>query len=183
MLIEPIQINSTIETSWHKECNGIKSFLSCLKELMNTKILQNYTGEYRGEGLNHEGEKFQGAFSLNYHQVLKSFHIRFHATGISGEVFHSEESTIAPSLMKKWTLWNLNSNAPGLIAHELVEETETAEYTVFKFTYGDPQNTNMFRETITLTVFRDGHIHYLYSWGLPTGDFKERSGAHMYKIS
>ncbi|MGE3387015.1 MAG: hypothetical protein AB7K41_09835 [Bdellovibrionales bacterium] len=90
---------------------------------MNLKeILQNLShlvGTYRGEGINHEGQPFVGSFSLQPLLDGRGFSIAFTATGKDGTVYHKEESTIAPSLNEKLTLWNLNTNMPGLTPHEL----------------------------------------------------------------
>jgi hypothetical protein len=148
---------------------------------MQTDILRNFTGSYIGNGLNHENQKFNGAFSLNYSAELKAFKIVFKASGLQGEIFHYEEPTIAPSLMQKWTLWNLNSNTPGLLAHELTDSKQTDRAHVLTFTFGDISQTNSFRESITLQLNDDQSLEYTYAWGMPGGEFKQRSSVRMSK--
>ena len=83
------------------------------------ETLSKTIGYYQGEGINHEGQPFVGSFSLQPLLDGRGFSIKFTATGKDGTVYHKEESTIALSLNEKLTLWNLNTNMPGLTPHEL----------------------------------------------------------------
>ena len=149
---------------------------------MQTDILKKFVGSYIGVGINHEEQKFNGTFNLQYSAELKSFRITFKATGSQGDVFHYEESTLAPSLMQKWTLWNLNSNTPGLAAHELTEALQTDQAYILTFTFGDITQTKSFRETVQLSLNSDQSLAYTYSWGMPGGEFKKRSTVQMLKF-
>lgn len=145
--------------------------------------LSKVTGKFRGTGTNHSKENFVGTFELNEVVQGKGFRLKFVAAGSDGTVFHEEESMIAPSLEEKWTLWNLNSNMPGLVAHELKTAEQVNEGIRLEFAFGSVANRDSFREVISLTLRTDGTIHYLYSWGIPGGDFAERSGVTMSRLN
>ena len=44
-----------------------------------------------------------------------------------------------------------------------------------------PADKNSFRMAVALTRWPDGDISYVYSWGLPGGEFAERPGVRMRK--
>lgn len=53
-----------------------------------------------------------------------------------------------------------------------------AEHTL-SFRIGDLNSTNTFHEVVSIDLWPNGDISYKYSWGLPGGEFKERSGVRM----
>jgi len=144
------------------------------------KNLETACGYYEGEGINHEGQPFIGRLFLK--QVLdgRGVAVEFSATGKDGTVYHSEESTIAPSLNEKLTLWNFNTNTPGLVPHELRTTNPKNDCLLsFVFGFNQPSEINTFREEVALDIWSAHEVSYTYSWGLPGGEFKERSGARM----
>lgn len=144
--------------------------------------LEKSVGQYVGEGLNHEGQKFKGTFAIEPTLGGRGFRVSFLANGVDGTVYHQEDSLIAPSLREECTLWNFNTNTPGLVPHELSASEETPEFTRFVFSFGVPSDKNSFRDAVALTLWKDSHASYVYSWGLPGGEFAERSGAKMERI-
>jgi hypothetical protein len=149
-----------------------------MKDLFET--LKKFAGHYEGEGLNHEGQPFVGKFSLRPILNGRGFAIRFSATGKDGTLYHEEESTIAPSIAETVTLWNFHSNAPGLLAHELrTAPTKNGAERSFVFGFNEPSNTQTFREEVAIDTWGNGDISYTYSWGMPGGEFTERSGVRM----
>lgn len=141
------------------------------------KTLSTVVGYYEGEGINHEGQSFTGRLSLQPILDGRGFTIKFSATGKNGTVYHQEESTIAPSINEKLVLWNLNTNTPGMVAHELRDSQPKS----LVFGFNQRTDTSKFREEIALDILNDGGVSYTYSWGMPGGEFKERSGVHMKK--
>ncbi|MGE3683775.1 MAG: hypothetical protein AB7G93_18810 [Bdellovibrionales bacterium] len=81
--------------------------------------LNQMVGIYAGEGINHEGKPFTGRLELQPLLGGRGFQLKFSATGKDGRVYHREESMIAPSIQEQLTLWNFNTNTPGLVPHEL----------------------------------------------------------------
>lgn len=142
--------------------------------------LSNACGLYKGQGLNHENQTFTGEFNLKSLLGGKGFSIRFTARGADGSIFHREESTIAPAMTEKLTLWNFNSNTPALIAHELRSTNLKPNCKAcFIFGFNDVNDMNSFREEVALDIWNNGDVSYTYSWAMPGQEFKERSGVRM----
>lgn len=149
-----------------------------MKEILNQ--LSAATGFYTGEGINHEGQPFLGSLSLLPILDGRGFSLKFTATGKDGTVYHKEESTIAPSMSEAMTLWNFNSNTPGLLAHELRKTPAKAKAKAsYVFGFNKPEEINAFREEVAVDIWENGELSYTYSWGMPGGEFKERSGVRM----
>ena len=144
------------------------------------RIISARTGEYVGEGTNHEDQSFVGL--LKIFPVVKDHgvSISFTATGLDGKLFHQEQSLIAPSISEKLCLWNLNTNIPGLVEHEFrrAENLVGADHS-FVFGFGTPTATSSFREEIAIDLWQNGDISYRYSWGMPGGSFEARSAVRM----
>lgn len=146
--------------------------------------IENLIGSYRGQGINHDGVAFEGAFTLTKKFGGRVFTITFLAKGKDGTVFHQEESSIALTDKDTIGLFNFNSNTPSLLVHELHRQSSTAEKPVsLAFRYGNFENTNGFREEIALEQYASGEVSYGYSWGLPGSEFKARSSVKMKKIA
>src|SRR6185437_7576325 len=129
-----------------------------------------------GEGINHEGQPFTGRLTLSPLLDGCGFSIEFIATGRDGTVYHQEESMIAPSLDEKLTLWNFNTNMPGLVPHELrTAAIKPGAKLSLIFGFNPSDDAKSFREEVALDVWSDSELSYTYSWGLPGGEFKERS--------
>lgn len=144
--------------------------------------LNEMIGTYVGEGLNHEGQPFKGRLELQPVLAGRGFRLQFSALGRGGALYHQEDSTIAPSLQKKLTLWNFNTNTSGLVPHELRRsEAKPGAMASLVFGFGNPDDTSTFREEISLDIWDSGSLSYTYSWGLPGGAFRERSGVRMAK--
>ena len=153
---------------------------------MKTKLLQlnEMAGTYVGQGTNHKGQPFAGNLELQSILDGRGVKLTFTATGNDGTVFHKEESTIAPSIQEKLTLWNFNTNTPGLVPHELRDyESKQGAASSFVFGFNNPDDKNTFREEVTLDIWDKSSLSYTYSWGLPGGEFKERSGIRMSKTN
>jgi hypothetical protein len=151
----------------------MKTMLSQLNEM---------TGTYVGEGINHEGQPFTGRLILQPLLGGKGFQLKFSATGKDGTVYHNEESTIAPSIQEKLTLWNFNTNTPGLVPHELRKtDAKVGALSSLVFGFNKTDDKSTFREEVALDIWDKNSLSYTYSWGLPGGDFAERSGVRMVK--
>lgn len=152
-----------------------------MKEILSQ--LSSIVGSYSGNGINHEGQQFKGTLTLKPLLGGRGFSIHFTATGQDGTVYHQEESTIAPSMNEKLTLWNFNTNSPALLGHELRGSNPKPESIAsLVFGFNKPTDTATFREEIALDIWNNKEISYTYSWGMPGGEFKERSGVRMSSI-
>lgn len=153
-------------------------------EEMN-KIIENlceFKGNYIGQGINHDNQEFKGALEISPLINGKGISIRFKAQGIDGEVYHEEETIIAPDDEGGFSLWTLNSNALMMYRHIYKESIPKRDsLSTLKFQYNQPDDASKFREIIELDLHKNGKIGYHYSWGMPGGDFKERSGLNLSK--
>lgn len=145
--------------------------------------LREFAGVYRGQGTNHENEPFTGTLTLEPILEGMGFTIQFKATAPDGTAYQQEYSTIAPSMQNRLCLWNLNSNVPGVVVHELRRsESENGSLQSYIFGFGEPADETSFREEVTLELWRDGSLSYRYAWGMPGGAFKARSGVRMQPL-
>lgn len=139
------------------------------------KILKEYLGCYQGQGINHEGEKFDGIFELTEVAQGAGYQIKFQAKSLDLKtVFHSEVSTLSATMNGGFSLFNLNSNTPFMCEHKLVTNEIKDACLQLKFRFGNIEDNNSFREEISLEA-TNKTISYGYSWGLPGGNFAERS--------
>jgi uncharacterized cupin superfamily protein len=148
-----------------------------------SEILKNLfdrAGSFEGFGINHENQKFRGVLTLSPEIEGKGLSLEFTATGDDGTVYHKEHSILGRSPLETLSLWVLSSNHPGVIEHQYFEDKPTpgADKT-FSFRCGDLSSTKSFREVITIDLWQNGDVSYRYSWGMPGGEFKERSGVRM----
>lgn len=139
--------------------------------------LSKLKGQFTGSGLNHEGQNFNAIFKiLNTHPSGLAFF--YEARGQDGTIFHSENSLIGKSLSQNLSLWVLSSNHPAIIEHQLKKQETTAHGQKFIFGFGNTEDRNTFREEIHLELLESG-LRYTYHWGMPDGDFAERSGCFL----
>ncbi|MCB0390102.1 MAG: hypothetical protein KDD58_02370 [Bdellovibrionales bacterium] len=146
--------------------------------------LMSYTGKFEGAGLNHDQEKFTGILVLSSAVNGKGVAINFTAKGDNGEIFHEEQTLIAPNESHSWSLWTLNNNVPYAYEHHFIEvpKAEGAKVS-FGFAHNNLEDANKFRETIVIDLYESGDIGYRYAWGLPGAEFKERSGLMLFKVN
>jgi hypothetical protein len=135
-----------------------------------------------GAGINHEGQEFTGTLRATtvFNGAGASLH--FKATGREGEVFHEEASLIGPDHEGKPSLFVLSTNHPFVMPHQLKHQARDLDGERFVFSAGDMTNKAIFREEITLKIFQDGSVEYSYAWGMPGGEFAERSTAKMAPV-
>ena len=149
-----------------------------MKNFIST--LENLCGTYVGEGINHEKQPFAGTLTFTKTFKGKGVALDFIAKGQDGTIYHKEHSLLGLTPNESLALWVMSDNHPSIIEHRLVGEpkTETEKQTLV-FSVGDINNSNSFRETISLDLWKDGDVSYRYAWGMPGGTFEERSGVRM----
>jgi hypothetical protein len=148
--------------------------------MKNLEALHRYVGNYKGEGINHEKQPFTGLLSLTPLLGKKGFEVKFKAVGKDGTVYHEEKSFVAPSIDETLCLWNFNTNTPGLVPNKLKSVApHNGSKMTYVFGYNDINDKNAFREEVALDLWTNGEVSYTYSWGLPGGEFQERSGVKM----
>lgn len=141
-------------------------------------------GTYKGDGMNHANEKFQGDFTLHSSLDNALIEIRFRASD-SENAFHEERTWITEDLVNGGlSLWTVSTNTPGVLQLKLVEDSNDGSYTTRAvFRLGDPEDMSRFREEISLSVRHDGGLEYVYSWGVPHEKFGVKSKALLKPVS
>ncbi|HVZ40709.1 MAG TPA: hypothetical protein VHI13_15625 [Candidatus Kapabacteria bacterium] len=140
-------------------------------------ILIDCAGTYSGPGINHEEAAFTGLMTLAAGEGYVA--LEFSAVGADGTLYHREESRIE-SRDGTSVLIVRSSNHPSAMEHELrYTERTFAGARTYVFGHGDTEERDTFREEITLTFHENGDIGYDYAWGMPGGEFADRSSARM----
>lgn len=144
---------------------------------MTTNILQ-LKGHFFGEGVNHEGQSFKAHFTAFSKPEINGIAFNFEAIGLNDKIYHSEFSLIGKNMLGQTCLWVMSSNHPGIFERVLKSEVKTTQGTYYVFAFGDKNDRNSFREEILIEL-QPASVRYVYSWGMPKGDFEERSGCIM----
>lgn len=145
------------------------------------KALYKHAGSFEGTGINHEGQGFRGILSIIPQFEGKGLTIDFCATGVDGTVYHKEHSILGITPFETLSLWVLSNNHPGVVEHKFFDDgTSPGAKATLSFRCGDFDNTDSFREVISIDLWPTGDVSYRYSWGMPGGHFKERSAVKMF---
>ncbi len=151
--------------------------------MLSLSVLQQIlaaTGNYTGEGINHDNQRFNAQFSIEPLLGGIAACLRFKATGHDGLIYHEEISTIATATDGKLSLYNLNSNLPGMTAHVFTKrQAELGAKEGFVFNHNDIDDRSVFREEICLSLYSNADLGYRYSWGMPGGEFGFRSSVRL----
>jgi hypothetical protein len=137
--------------------------------------LASSPSEYRGAGVNHEGERFVGTLRIQSLLGGAAVLLHYDATLASNEIAHAECTLLASDMAGTLTLWPVMSELPGVLPHRAVVQSEAAA----TFSSGGRDNRGSFREEVTIAVAKDGSLTYAHAWGLHEGDFEERSSCTL----
>ncbi len=131
--------------------------------------------EYLGSGINHEAERFVG--TLQVQRLLGGIAVLLHyeARLNSGEVVHAESALLAPDMSGTLSLWPVMSELPGVLPHRAIVQSKAAA----TFSSGSREDSSSFREEITISISDDGSLTYAHAWGMPGGEFAERSSCSL----
>jgi hypothetical protein len=131
--------------------------------------------EYVGTGINHEGEHFVG--TLRVQKLLGGAAVLLHyeAKLESSEIAHAECTLLAPDMSGRLTLWPVMSELPGVLPHTAIAQSTTSA----TFASGQRNDRAVFREEITITFAPGGELSYSHAWGLPGGEFEDRSSCSL----
>jgi hypothetical protein len=144
------------------------------------EILASGPKAFRGDGVNHENESFIGALNVEALEGGRAVLLRYWATLLTGTVVHSESTLIGNGPDGKLCLWPVMSELPVVLPHtELMNQAESAKYTLAVFSSGPRNDSAKFREEISIQVSSDGTLVYAHAWGLPGGSFEDRSSCSM----
>ena len=69
-----------------------------------------------------------------------------------------------------------------MLEHRFATEENGGEKTTLVFRYGDLEKRSTFREEVRIDLFEGGDLGYRYAWGMPEGEFRDRSRVRMRRI-
>jgi hypothetical protein len=164
------------------------------------ELLSDRKGEYKGKGVNHLRKKFLA--EMNIKPIVDCCGIQIdystslpetrqaapakETTALNDDsgILHEEHTLITLDNNDELFLWTLCNSVSSMLALEF-RNHERREFIkdLITFGLGHPQDTSSFREEITIVLWYDGDIEYVYSWGMPGDLFKIRSNVRMKKVS
>ena len=143
-------------------------------------VLTSGPTAFRGEGMNHENESFIGDLNVQSLEGGRAAQIRYTATLLTGNVVHSESTLLGTGPDGKLCLWPVMSEIPVVLPHaEVMNTTESGKYVLVVFGSGARDDSAIFREEISIQINSDGSLVYSHAWGLPGGNFEDRSSCRM----
>ncbi len=134
-------------------------------------------GTWRGSGINHEQEAFTGTLQVEPLVGGTAVLLRYRATLADGSVAHEEATLLAPGPDGGLCLWPVMSELPVVLPHR--QQPPHDEPLRGVFASGPRDATDTFREEITLAFEPDGALRFAHAWGLPGGDFADRSWCRL----
>ena len=139
------------------------------------EALTSGPSQYVGSGINHEAERFLG--TLQVQPLLGGIAVLLHyeARLNSGEIVHRESTLLAPEMNGTLSLWPVMSELPGVLPHRAIVQGKAAA----TFSSGSREDSSSFREEITISISDDGSLTYAHAWGMPGGEFAERSSCTL----
>jgi hypothetical protein len=145
------------------------------------EILSKRKGKYKGNGENHYKEKFSAELEIKPIIDSCGIQIDFKA-GNENEVYHEEHTLITLNHNDELFMWTLCNSVSSMMALEF-RNHERSDFIkdMITFGFGHPQDKSAFREEISIVLWYDGDVEYVYSWGLPGDIFKIRSNVRMKK--
>ncbi len=147
-------------------------------------FLTEACGSYSGHGTNHENQSYKSELNLASVLDKKLLMLTSLATGLHGEMFHEEATTIGYDISGKLTMYVSSNNHPGVTPHffdRLDIGSDGEKKLVFRF--GEIADKNSFREEIFINLYPTGELEQTYWWGMAGGEFQARSGAKMQKVT
>lgn len=132
-------------------------------------------GTFEGQGVNHENQSFLGSMNVTYRIENVGISFSFKATGENKEVYHEEMAIVGDGPNNSLQLTAISNNT-GIILNYVLANSDSH---ILVFQYGDLENENEFRERRIINVHNKSEISYSFWWGLPSGDFQERSSVRM----
>jgi hypothetical protein len=135
---------------------------------------------FRGEGVNEENEVFVGELTIQMLEGGRAALLSYIATLSTGKVVHTESSLLGTGPTGRLCLWPVMSEIPVILPHtEITTEIGPIGEVKTIFGSGPRSESASFREEITIQINSDRSLIYSHAWGLPGGDFEDRSSCHM----
>jgi hypothetical protein len=134
-----------------------------------------------GSGVNHESQSFVGRMEVAGLVLGKAAMLTYTATAADDGHLHAESTLLAEGPTGTPCLWPVMEELPFVLPHPQVESIKTDEGMKFVFSSGPRDARETFREEIVITLKQDGSVIYAHSWGMPGGDFDERSSCLLHQ--
>ncbi len=135
---------------------------------------------YRGEGINHEGERFDAELRIERLAADHALLLRYRATLDDGSLAHEEATLLGLDADGRPCLWPVMSELPVVLPHRAVAGAPRGDgVTAFVFASGPRDDAQQFREEITIEHHPDASLVYAHAWGMPGEAFAPRSSARL----
>jgi hypothetical protein len=144
-------------------------------------VLAANAGVYVGRGVNHEQESFIGRMEVQPLVAGAGVMLHYIAARENGVRVHEEATLLGRCQSGTLCLWPVMEELPVVLPHEAIAVREHAldgEH-IQVFASGERAARELFREEITLAVRAGGTLLYSHAWGMPGGEFGERSSCEM----
>lgn len=151
-----------------------------MQELLSALVAQ--AGEYVGNGVNHEKEPFVGTLRVEPLVNGSAALLHYSAVGLDGSPLHSE-ATLLANAPSGLCLWPVMQELPFVLPHAALDRAPSVPpgAVACAFASGPRERSAEFREELTIVLQADGVLVYAHAWGLPGGEFSERSSCAMRK--
>jgi hypothetical protein len=133
-------------------------------------------GSYQGQGVNHEGQDFDAAFTINPPRNTHAVVTHYRAAALAGELFHEDHMFVGLGPAGTWQAVSASNNIPGL--QYFAVAIAGAQLTL---THGDLSDLASFREVITLKLQASGEIHHQFAWAMPGQTLRTQSECLLVK--
>lgn len=140
------------------------------------RLVLTAAGRYSGSGVNHVGEAFTADLELQQLTGNNAALLQYVATRSDGKHLHAETALVSCDEHGDICLWPAMEEMPNLLVHRMVaQERASDESTRLVFASGPRDDRTAFREEVAIEIRNKRIVGYRHSWGLPGGDFDERS--------
>ncbi|UTH74081.1 hypothetical protein [Chromobacterium sp. IIBBL 290-4] len=129
----------------------------------------------RGSGINHEDQHFSGTLQL---QILPGANmiLGYAAHGENSELYHQESTLLGCLPDGALCLWPAMDELPFILAHPVTRQRRpSTDLLIAEFASGPLDDTHRFRQQISIELDLNGRLRYAHAWGLPDGEFADRS--------
>jgi hypothetical protein len=130
---------------------------------------------FTGEGINHEGERFIGQLQVQPLVEGTAVLLSYIAKLPDGSVVHEEASLVGRQQDGTLCLWPVMSELPAVCPHKQKSQSSGEQTETVVFAFGERDERDSFREEISISVSQTGTLTYAHAWGLPGGEFADRS--------
>lgn len=143
-------------------------------------LLLSQSRRFVGQGINHEGEAFRGVIEVQPLISDSALMLHYTATRNDGVHLHKEATLLASNAEGKLCLWPAMEELPFVQPHVAISTVRHSDLTLaVVFSSGPRETVAAFREEITFEIGPGGGLRYAHGWGMPGGEFSQRSSCDM----